>query len=628
MIVTPTPLGIALFLVVVAIVVGISIQLVQRTTSPSEYFVAGGTIHWSVNGFAFIGDYLSAASFLGIGGLIATVGYDGFLYSVGFLAGWVLALLVVAEPFRRLGRVTFTDALDARFQSPAVRLTAAISTLLISVCYLVPQMVGVGTLVTPLLGIPYYLGVMFVGVVVTIIVATSGMASTTYVQCFKGGALLVVSTLLALAVVQRGVVGLPSSELPAKFIAKNADQQLVFNEGVSAPLNWQHSAAQQAGFLPLLIEGEQTLWQVEAEDALGLSLHQVPFMTTAGESPRPHYPAMLQADMGIADRYETAIFNAGLTQGERLSPLGFLRQFSAHSFYLWPRITFLTEGQQFQAFARDQKSGSEVLSSGGLFALRQGGASAIFDFISLMVALVCGTAALPHILIRYYTVGTHGAARKSTMVALVGISLFYIVCLFLGLGALSGGHVNLFDSNMAIPLLARSFGVAVFAVVTAIALSAVLGSVSGLIIAASGAVAHDIMDRFMGVSMTATEKVVAGRMAAVITGCCAIYFGIVFEGMNVSYLAGLAFALAAAANLPALVMVIYWRQTTSTGVVCSMAVGLIGSLVLIMLSPEMYVRYGLLASDAPFALNNPAIVMLPLSWFVLFVISRLSFGRC
>ena len=163
------------------------------------------TIHWGVNGIAFAGDYLSAASFLGICGMIAFDGYDGFLYSIGYLAGWVVALFVVAEPLKRFGKYTFTDALNYKFGSKGIMLTAAISTLVVSVCYLIPQMVGAGDLVTPLLGLPHYMGVILVGAIVIFIVATAGMTSTTYVQFIKGGLLIVFSTILTISIFVNGI---------------------------------------------------------------------------------------------------------------------------------------------------------------------------------------------------------------------------------------------------------------------------------------------------------------------------------------------------------------------------------------------------------------------------------------
>src|SRR3990172_6935927 len=202
MIYAQSPLAVGLF---VTFVLFVSFFLARRTTSSAGYYAAGGQIHWFVNGIAFAGDYLSAASFLGICGMIATAGYDGFLYSIGYLAGWMVALFLVAEPMKRLGKFTFTDALDSKFNSKGIQLTAAISTLLVSVFYLIPQMVGAGGLVQPLLGMPHYVGVLIVGIVVTVIVATAGMASTTYVQFMKGGMLLVCSTILVVGVLGRGL---------------------------------------------------------------------------------------------------------------------------------------------------------------------------------------------------------------------------------------------------------------------------------------------------------------------------------------------------------------------------------------------------------------------------------------
>jgi cation/acetate symporter len=342
-------------------------------------------------------------------------------------------------------------------------------------------------------------------------------------------------------------------------------------------------------------------------------------MMVDGISPPPPIPVSVGR---LAQR-------SGRCSEPSLNPLSFLRCFSDSELYLWTRQTFVEREQLVTAYRRERKSGGEVLSTGGLFDLPGKNWTARLDFISLMIALLCGTAALPHILIRYYTVGNHSAARKSTVLAIAGICLFYCACLIMSLGAMSGQAVNLLDSNMTIPLLARTLGTAAFAVVTAVAFAAVLGSVSGLIIAASGAVAHDLMDCFLGITMNSKEKVVVGRMSAFVVGCGAIYFGLIFEGMNVSYLAGLTFALAAAANLPALLMALFWSRTTGKAVVCSMLTGLIGSIVLILLSPEMYVRYGRPAADAPFALNNPALVMLPLSLVVLILVSRRSAdSRC
>jgi len=246
------------------------------------------------------------------------------------------------------------------------------------------------------------------------------------------------------------------------------------------------------------------------------------------------------------------------------------------------------------------------------------------DFISLMLALFLGTAALPHILIRYYTVPSPASARKSTIVAIASIGFFYILTLFMGLGAMTSGVINPADSNMAAPLLARSFGELLFAIISAIAFATVLGTVSGLIVAASGAVAHDLMDRYMNVQMDDRQKVRAGKISAFVIGGIAILLGILFKGMNVTFLVGLAFAVAASANLPAILMLLFWKKTTAQGIAASIVVGIVASLSLIAFSPELYTLYGLNPLDAPIPLNNPGIVSIPLSFITLVMVSLLT----
>src|SRR5262245_3388715 len=187
---------------------GLSFYFARKSKSAAGFFAAGGSIPWFVNGVAFAGDYLSAASFLGICGMIAFFGYDGFLYSIGYLAGWVVALFVVAEPLKRMGKYTFADALDSRFHSRGIQLTAAISTLAVSLFYLIPQMVGAGALIKPLLGLPddaHFVGVLLVGGVVIVIVVTAGMVSTTYVQFLKGSLLVLFTLILTILILHRGL---------------------------------------------------------------------------------------------------------------------------------------------------------------------------------------------------------------------------------------------------------------------------------------------------------------------------------------------------------------------------------------------------------------------------------------
>jgi cation/acetate symporter len=244
-----------------------------------------------------------------------------------------------------------------------------------------------------------------------------------------------------------------------------------------------------------------------------------------------------------------------------------------------------------------------------------------------MLALFLGTAALPHILIRYYTVPSPAAARKSTIVAIAAIGFFYVLTLFMGLGAMTGGVINLADNNMSAPLLARSFGTFLFAMISAIAFATVLGTVSGLIIAAWGAVAHDVLDRFAGVIKSDRQKVAAGKVVAFVVGALAILLGILFKGLNVSFLVGLAFAVAASANLPAILMMLFWKRTTAAGITASIVVGIVSSIGIILLSPTMYELYGLDPLAAPIPLRNPGIVSIPLSFLALIVVSLATRSR-
>jgi cation/acetate symporter len=246
------------------------------------------------------------------------------------------------------------------------------------------------------------------------------------------------------------------------------------------------------------------------------------------------------------------------------------------------------------------------------------------DFVSLMLALFLGTAALPHILIRYYTVPSPACARKSTIVAIAVIGFFYVLTLFMGLGAMTGTVVNPLDNNMSAPLLARSFGELLFAVISAIAFATVLGTVAGLIVAASGAVAHDLVDRFGGAQLEDKRKVRIGKMAAVAVGIVAIFFGIIFQGVNVTFLVGLAFAVAASANLPSILMLLFWKRTTAAGVVASIFAGIVASVGFILLSPTLYALYGLDKATAPIQMENPAIFSVPISFLVLVVVSLIT----
>lgn len=246
------------------------------------------------------------------------------------------------------------------------------------------------------------------------------------------------------------------------------------------------------------------------------------------------------------------------------------------------------------------------------------------NFLSLMLALFLGTSALPHILIRYYTVASQRAARKSTILAIASIGFFYILTLYMGLGAAVNGVLDVESSNMSGPLLAKYFGIGLFSIISAIAFATVLGTVSGLIVASSGAIAHDFMDKFLNMKMDDRRKVKAGKLAAFGVGIFAIVLGILFKGMNVSFLVGLAFAVAASANLPSILFLLFWEKTTAKGIAWSIVTGILSSVTLILFSPTMYEKYGLPPSSALFPIDNPGIISIPLATIVLVVVSLLS----
>jgi cation/acetate symporter len=619
------PLAIILFFSFVAFVIGLSIYFAKKTKSSKSYFAAGGTIPWGVNGIAFAGDYLSAASFLGICGLIATAGYDGFLYSIGFLAGWVVALFIVAEPMKRMGEYTFADAIDSRFNSRSIQLMAAISTLVVSICYLIPQMVGAGDLVTPLLGLPHWAGVLLVGVIVVIIVSTAGMTSTTYVQFLKGGLLIVFSLILVTAVLLNGLSKDPG-EASHKFVELTPVMSGDKITGVTDPGYSFVGEFDAAGLKVVKLEklGVGSWWSLSGtggsavlKEALSLEITPDGKKLFNGE-PRENRKFYPVGHLSILRENGKDIESTG--------PVGPFRYLSilAQSEVVTFKKSVLKNGDvKVTLWTQKPVSGERLLRPGTYYKIDAGATTwNKLNFISLMLALFFGTAALPHVLIRYYTVPNAAAARKSTILAIAAIGLFYVLTLFMGLGAMTSGVMDVQSSNMAAPLLAKSIGLVIFALISAIAFATVLGTVSGLIVASSGAVAHDLITNFMQIKLTDKGKVMAGKIAAVTVGAIAIGLGILFKGMNVSYLVGLAFAVAASANLPAIIMLLFWKGTTGQGIAASILVGMVSSVVIIVLSPSIFSNFGL--GTAPMPLDNPAIFSVPLSVLTLVVVSLLT----
>ncbi len=616
-------MAITIFLVFVTAVLWLSFYFAKRSKSASGYFAAGGQVHWAVNGIAFAGDYLSAASFLGICGMIATVGYDGFLYSIGYLAGWIVALFVVAEPMKRLGKYTFTDALDAKFNSRGIKLAAAISTLIVSIFYLIPQMVGAGVLVEPLLGLPHYVGVIMVGTIVIIIVASAGMTSTTYVQFLKGGLLIIFSVILVAAVLIRGLSTEPDQGGAVPFhnyqeasLSSLAPAKIIDTQDIKGTTFVKLSGPAQNWWLVAVAGPDPTLQEIQWETRTDSGDHFINGKPASPDNQLRQVGNLTQ----IAGKTGSEATRTNLTISSFLALLGDRET----KIQRWQTEKFTAgDGAAISAYYPIITDGNRIMRPGLKFKV-DGTPLQKFDFVSLMLALFCGTAALPHILIRYYTVSSPAAARKSTIVAIGAIGFFYILTLFMGLGAMVNAVVNPLTNNMSAPLLAKSFGTFLFAVISAIAFATVLGTVSGLIIAASGAVAHDLMDRYAGMKMSEKKKVYAGKLAAFAVGLLAIILGILFRGMNVSFLVGWAFAVAASANLPAIVMLLFWSRTTAKGITASIIVGIVTALGLILASPSMYTRYGLDPDTALIPFSNPGLVSIPLSFLTLVVVSLMT----
>jgi cation/acetate symporter len=616
--------SVLIFAAFVVFVVGLSLFLGKKAQSASGYFAAGGTVPWGINGISFAGDYLSAASFLGICGMIAVKGYDGFLYSIGYLAGWIVALFVVAEPMKRLGKYTFTDALDSKFNSRGLRLTAAISTLVVSIFYLIPQMVGAGVLVEPLLGLPHWAGVCIVGVVVVFIVATAGMASTTYVQFLKGALLIIFSLVITIAMCMRGLSTTPDHNTPLPYYEHATLQATMADDHSLQLADASYTVAgvfEAEHVVKLEKDGAASFWAIETSDT-GITLQESQWSVMAGEARVFNGDPEAKTYRRQAGRLEKIRGEKNVKTGA-IGPIGFLSAISHKDTVIRvPKAAVSIDdgGTEVEVLISHTVAGNKFMRPGQKFKV-EGTFRDKLDFISLMLALFFGTAALPHILIRYYTVPSPACARKSTILAIAAIGFFYVLTMFLGLGATVNGTLNPLSSNMSAPLLARSFGNVLFAIISAIAFATVLGTVSGLIVASSGAIAHDLADRYLGLKMTDKRKVLVGKLSAVVVGIIAIALGILFKGQNVSFLVGWAFAVAASANLPAILMVLFWKKTTAQGIVASIIVGIVMALGIILLSPDMYKVYGADPSTALISLNQPGIVSIPISFLTLIIVS-------
>ena len=491
---TPNPVAIAFFFGFVLITLGITYWAARRTRTTSEFYAAGRSVSALQNGLALAGDFMSAASFLGITSMVALSGYDGLIYSVGFLVGWPIVMFLIAEPLRNLGKYTFADVVAYRLQVKPVRTAAALGSVVTVIFYLIAQMVGAGKLIELMFGLNYKVALFVVGALMIAYVLFGGMLATTWVQIIKAVLLLGGATALVLMILAR--------------------------------FHWSY------------------------DELFG---------------------------------------------------------------------------------AASARYGEEALLP-GKFVKNPA------DVFSLGMALMFGTAGLPHILMRFYTVPDARAARTSVFYATGLIGYFYILTFTIGFGAaaLVGREtISKLDKagNMAAPLLAEYLGGHAFlGFLAAVAFATILAVVAGLALAGASAVSHDLYAGVIraGRDQEATEagEVRVAKSSTVVLGVIAILLGLVFEKQNVAFMVGLAFAVAASANFPALLLSITWRKFTTTGAVVSMVTGLTCALVLIVLGPAIWqdvLQAGVkVPSPAPFPLKNPALVSIPLAFIAGIVTSLLK----
>lgn len=470
------------FVAIVGLTLVVTWWASKRNSSASDFYTAGGGLTGWQNGLAIAGDYLSAASFLGIAGAIALFGFDGFFFSVGYLVAYLVVLYIVAEPLRNLGKFTLADMITARFDKAKVRGTAALSTITIVLFYMVAQLVGAGALIQLLLGIDYKVAVLIVGVMMTTYVLFGGMTATSWVQIIKACLLMLGTIIISFLVL------------------------LKFDFNVMTMFTEMKS------------------------------------ITDSGEA------------------------------------------------YLNPGLKY-TNG---------------------------------IDTISMLIALVLGTAGLPHILMRFFTVKDAQTARSSVIWATWIVGLFYVLTIFLGFGAAAFvGKENILAANpagnMAAPLLAEVLGGEIlFSFVSAVAFATILAVVAGLVLSGASALSHDIYGQIIKKGkVTEKEAVLAARIGSITISVVSILLALGAQTLNVAFLVSLAFCIAASANLPVIIYTIYWKKFNTTGAVAAMLTGLISALVLVAMSPNVWnpeVGKAIFVGDPLFPLGNPALISVPLGF--------------
>jgi cation/acetate symporter len=398
--------------------------------------------------------------------------------------------------------------------------------------------------------------------------------------------------------------------------------------GVSNPDYSLEGKSDDGKFAMLSRNGVQTWWLIAHENSKTKLKEALSVVETADGNVLYNGEPKENGRFYSVGQFEELRYNGkSVEKTGSLGPFKYLSTIANSSVINYKKANISFQGQEVSVWYPKVIEGKKLMKPGMKFKIDK--KASMWDrlnFISLMLALFLGTAALPHVLIRYYTVPDQKSARKSTILAIAAIGFFYVLSLFMGFGAMVSGVLDVESSNMAAPLLARSISLILFAIISAIAFATVLGTVSGLIVASSGAIAHDLIANFLKVKLSDKGKVLSGKIAALSVGAIAIGLGILFKGINVSYLVGLAFAVAASANLPAIIMLLFWKRTTSKGIAASVIVGMVTSILIIALSPELFEKsFGL--GKAPLPLDNPAIVSVPMSFLTLIVVSFLTAKR-
>ncbi len=639
----PSMIAIVFFAVFVAITLGITYWASKRNTSTSQYFAAGRSIKGWQNGIAVAGDYMSAASFLGIAGIISTQGYDGFMYSVGWLVAYLTVLLIVAEPLRNLGKYTLADVLAYRMHDKPVRAVAAFSTLTITTFYMIAQMVGAGSVVNLLLKLDYNIAVAIVGIVMVCYVVFGGMVATTWVQIIK--ALLLVAGTIVLSIL-----------VLAQF---NFDLGKFFDQTTKVQTG-KLSAAAAAGATELTVNTGVTKGQNIQIGSDGSTyetlkvadvVNNAPWVATLADTLSTDVAAGTMVTDKTGNQYKVAAAAKASTKALRLETNLNLPA-PAASLGLSKKPELIINGQTIKvistapasikvmldkplanAYPASTLAGSpaDFMKPGRRYANTQEKWGAL-DLISLGMALILGTAGLPHILVRFYTVPNAVEARKSVVWAMIIIGAFYIMTTFLGFGAatlVGPANVGTVDStgafiantNLAAPVLADKVGGEVFyAFIASIAFATILAVVAGLTITASTTFAHDV---WFSIIRNGTEKpgeqVLVARITAFVVAILAILLAIAMPGANAAALVALAFAVAASANLPVILFTLFWKRFNTAGAVGGLLGGLISSLFLILISFN-----GPLGANAPFQLENPGLVSIPAGFLSAFLFTFLS----